>query len=261
MTLDKLLIVGCSLSNGSGLPGEHDNPHIWPNHLARQLGINTIRNVAQTGANNHWIFLETVSELAKSRYDLVLVEWSAIPRYKINVGLELYTTDSMLDQSVNLVGRETISAAWLCDLKNRLLKLHNDHWDILNLVKYVNTLIELQTKLYRGKIFFINGLAPWSNQYFVRKPFILPSKLDKYTYDILQSDQRDDSEVFQLYNMIHDQYQEYGGIQDYHWLNLYDSLMKTKIDTVSSTDLHPGYASQGLYSNNFYKILKEKLNT
>lgn len=56
MTLDKLLIVGCSFSNGSGLPGEHDNPHIWPNQLAKQLGINTIRNVAQTGANNHWIF-------------------------------------------------------------------------------------------------------------------------------------------------------------------------------------------------------------
>jgi len=261
MTISKILIAGCSFANGSGLPGESTNSRIWANQLANKLHAKSVKNIAKTGANNQWIFLETVSALIKDTYDLVLVEWSAIPRYKINVGLELYSTDSMLDRSINLVGKETISATWLNDLKNSLLKLHNDHWDILNLVKYINVLIELQTKSRSGEIFFINGLCPWSDQYFVKKPFNLPSDLDKYTYDILQADQRDDSEALQLYDMIHRQYQEYGGIQESRWLNLYESQMKTKIDTVSSTDLHPGYASQDMYSNNFYKILKEKLNT
>jgi hypothetical protein len=258
MTFNKILVVGCSFSNGSGLPGEHTNSKIWPNQLATQLGATDIKNVAQTGANNNWIFLETISELIKTRYDLVLVEWSAIPRYKINVGLELYTTDSMLNRPINLVGGETISESWLSDLKNRLLRLHNDHWDILNLVKYVNALIQLQTKVYCGKIFFINGLAPWSDQYFIKKQISLPSDLDSYTYNLLQSDQRDDQEIFQLYNMIHEQYNNYGGIQEPYWLNLYSSLMNTRIDTVSEIDGHPGYASQDAYAKNLYNTLKEK---
>jgi hypothetical protein len=261
MTFNKILVSGCSFANGSGLHGESTNPRIWANQLSNKLGAQTVKNIAQTGANNQWIFLETVSALIKDTYDLVLVEWSAIPRYKVNVGLELYTVSSMMDRDINLVGNQTISASWLNELKNRLLRLHNDHWDLLDLVKYVNVLVELQTKSRPGKIFFINGLGPWSDQYFVKKQFNLPSDLDEYTHTMLQSDQRDDLEVFRLYNMIHNHYQEYGGIQEYHWLNLYDSQMKTKIDTVSSTDSHTGYASQDLYADNFYKILRKKLNT
>lgn len=262
MSFNKILIAGCSFANGSGLPGEKSNSRIWPNQLGNKLSAHTIKNIAKTGANNQTIFLETMSALIKDTYDLVLVEWSAIPRYNVKVGLELYSVDSMLQgRDINLVGNETISAAWLSDLKNRLLKLHNDHWDILNLVKYVNVLIEMQTKSRLGNIFFINGLGPWPDQYFVKKQINLPSDLDSYTYNLLQSDQRDDAEIFQLYEMIHSQYNEYGGIQEHHWLNLYKSQMKTKIDNVSKIDQHPGYQSQDLYAEDFYKILKEKLHT
>lgn len=260
MKLNKVLVAGCSFANGSGLPGEHDNPRIWANQLCKKLEARVMKNVSKTGANNHWIFLETISELLKDDYDLVLVEWSAIPRYKFRVGLELYTIDSMLDRDINLVGHETISASWLAEIKNRLLRIHNDHWDMLDLVKYVNTLIELQTKARPGKIFFINGLGPWSDQYFIKKQITLPSDLDEYTYNLLQSDQRDDSEIFQLYDMIHAQYDTYGGIQEKHWLNLYHSQLKTKIDTVSTTDLHPGYNSQDMFAEQYYQQLKEKIN-
>jgi hypothetical protein len=259
MKFNKILVAGCSFANGTGLDSDHKNSIIWPTQLARKLSSQTVKNVAQTGANNQWIFLETMSALIKDSYDLVLVEWSAIPRYKINIGLELYHTNSILDRDIHLVGGETISEAWLKDLKNRLLKLHNDHWDILALVKYINVLIELQTKVRQGKIFFINGLCPWPDQYFVKKQINFPSDLDSYTYNLLQSDQRDDAEIFQLYDMIHNQYNVYGGIQEQHWLNLYQSQMKTKIDTVSETDLHPGYLSQNMYAEDFYKTLKEKL--
>jgi len=262
MNFDKILIAGCSFANGYGLPGEKSNPRIWANQLCNKLSAQTVNNVAKNGANNQTIFLEAMSALIKNTYDLVLVEWSAIPRYNVKAGLELYSVDSMLEhRDINLVGNETIPVAWLSDLKNRLLKLHNDHWDILNLVKYINILIEVQYRTRSGKIFFINGIGPWPDQYFVKKQINLPSDLDTYTYDLLRSDQRDDAEIFQLYEMIHSQYNEYGGIQEHHWLNLYKSQMKTKIDSVSKTDNHPGYQSQDLYAENFYKILKEKLHT
>jgi hypothetical protein len=260
MKFNKILVAGCSFANGTGLDGGQNNPCIWPNQLAKKLSAQTVKNVARTGANNQTVFLETMSALSKDTYDLVLVEWSAIPRYNITVGLELYEVHTLLEQSVNLVGNETISAAWLLDLKDKLLRLHNDHWDLLNLVKYVNVLIEIQSKSRSGKIFFINGLGPWPDQYFVKKQINLPSDLDTYTYKLLQSDQRDDAEIFQLYEMIHNHYHEYGGIQEQYWLNLYQSQMNTKIDQASKTDRHPGYLSQNLYAENFYKILKEKLH-
>tara|TARA_R110000868_G_scaffold386239_1_gene654444 strand:+ start:94 stop:885 length:792 start_codon:yes stop_codon:yes gene_type:complete len=257
---NKILIVGCSFSNGSGLPGEHNNSRIWANQLTAKLGACTINNVSRTGANNHWIFLETISALIKDRYDLVLVEWSAIPRYRFKVGLELYSVDSLLDRDVNLVRHETITKKWLSEIKNRLLRIHNDHWDILDLIKYVNTLIELQTKLYQGKIFFINGLGPWPNQYFAKKQIYLPSDLDAYTHNLLQATDRNDKEIFQLYNMIHDQYASFGGIQEKYWLNLYQSQSTLMIDVVSTVDHHPGYLSQDLFADYFYQQIQEKLN-
>lgn len=261
MKFNKILIAGCSFASGEGLEDGITDSRNWTNQLANKLLPHTVKNIAQSGANNQWIFLETMSALIRDKYDLVLVEWSAIPRYAFNIGLELYSVKSTLNKSVNLVGNQTLSESWLLDIKKKLMTVHNDHWDMLDLVKYVNVLIELQVKARQGKIFFINGLGPWTDQYFVKKQITLPSDLDVYTYNLLQSDQRDDTEVFQLYDMIHHQYSMYGGIQEQYWLNLYQSQLKTRIDYASETDHHPGYLSQDMYADNFYNTLIEKLNT
>jgi len=254
-----MLVAGCSFANGSGLPEEHLNPRIWANQLAAKIGCVSVHNIAKTGANNHWIFLETVSSLIQNSYDVVVIQWSAIPRYNFKAGLELYNTDTKLDApSINLVGGDTISTSWLQETKNRLLRLHNDHWDILDLVKYVNVLIELQVNTRQKQIFFVNGLAPWPDNYFVKKAITLPCDLDRYIYDLLEADFRDDDEILQLYNMIHDDYTRYGGIQESFWLNLYQSQKQTKVDTVSDQDHHPGFASQDLFANMYYQIIQSK---
>jgi len=59
--------------------------------------------------------------------------------------------------------------------------------------------------------------------------------------------------------MIHNHYQEYGGIQEHYWLNLYNSQDNIKIDVVSNRDSHPGYASQTLFAEYFYNKITEKL--
>jgi len=257
MHFNKILIAGCSYTSGYEMPSGQNNPDIWANLLSKKLGATTIKNVAKTGANNHFIFLETLSELIKDHYDLVLVQWSAIPRYIYHVGLELYDVETRFDRDISIINKETISKEWLSEIKNRLLRIHNDHWDILDLVKYVNVLIELQEKVRSGKIFFINGLGPWPDQYFVKKQINLPSDLTVFEQTLLQVDCRDDLEIFQLYNMIHEQYNNYGGIQENHWLNLYQSQNKLKVDTISSTDLHPGCASQEIFSEYFHQQLQK----
>jgi hypothetical protein len=85
----------------------------------------------------------------------------------------------------------------------------------------------------------VNSLGPWSHSYFEHKKIILPSDLDSYTQRLLEVDRRDDNDIFDLYNMIHTQYAEYGGIQEKYWLNLYNSLQNQRVDTVSSADFHP----------------------
>ena len=258
MKFDKILISGCSFSAGYGMPEGMADEKNWPNLLANKLGINSVTNVAKNGSNNHWIFLETISAMLHDHYDLVLVQWSAIPRFNAKIGLELYSVDSMLVDDVNIVGRETIKKEWLMEIKNRLLRIHNDHWDILDLVKYINVLIELQVRARQGKIFFINGLGPWSQDYFEKKQISLPSDLDQFTYDLLQVDMRDDDEIFKLYDMIHEHYSCYGNIQEQQWLNLYQPMTQLKIDTIEPNNDHPGFESQSLFADLFAQQIINK---
>jgi hypothetical protein len=255
----KVLIVGCSFAYGTGLTLENSDPKLWVNQL---FPAAEITNASKTGANNQWIFLETMSQLRKQNYDIVLVAWSAIPRYNFQVGIELYPVETMLRKSVDikLNSNVTIPGKWLDSIGANLDKIHNDHWDLLDLVKYVNTLIELQVNTKKGKLVFVNSLGPWANNYFEHKKIILPSDLDLYTQHLLEVDRRDDNDIFDLYNMIHTQYAEYGGIQEKYWLNLYNSLQNQLVDTVSSADFHPGYQSQELYTSYLAPILHKKLN-
>lgn len=260
MTISKpsILVVGCSFTYGAGLRLESQDPFLWINQLFLNANI---KNVAKIGVNNNWIFLETISQLLKQSYDIVLVAWSAIPRYNFNVGLELYSVETMLtNRDINLNSKTVISGKWLAAIGNNLNKIHNDHWDILNLVKYVNTLVELQVITRKKKLFFVNALGPWCKNYFGQKKIVLPSDLDQYEQKLLEIYARDDEDIFKLYNMIHSQYLEYGGIQEDHWLNLYSSLMAQQVDAASLVDPHPGYASQLVYVNYLSPILQKKLN-
>ena len=258
----KILAVGCSMTQGHGLELEVNDPVLWVNRVFGTLG--EIHNLARSGMNNQWIFHETVGAILRTKndYDIIVVGWSAIPRYNFHVGLELYPTVSRLtnvDVCVN--NHVTVGGSWLerigCDLKI----IHNDHWDIVDLVKYVNVLIALHETSPDKQIFFVNTLSPWCQGYFDRKQISLPSDLDQYTQGLLQVETRTDEEVLALYTMIHDHYEEYGGIRESHWLNLYDSLRSLRIDTVSKTDIHPGYQSQEKYAKYLGKTLKEKMNT
>lgn len=258
--MKKILAVGCSMTRGHGLEKESKDPNLWVNRIFREIG--EVHNLSMTGRNNQWIFHETLSAILreKNSYDIVLVGWSAIPRYYFHVGLELYSTHTHLsDIDINVNNGMIFSGKWLQRIRDDLLKFHNDHWDILDVVKYVNALIMIHETSPAKKIFFVNTLSPWCKDYFNFKKISLPSDLDPYEQDLLQVKTRDDDEIFSLYKMIHEHYSTYGGIQESRWLNLYDSLRSMQIDDVSKSDSHPGYQSQEKYFQYLAPILKEKL--
>ena len=256
----KILAVGCSVTRGHGLDFEQDDPKLWVNTVFGSLG--TVKNISKSGRTNQWIFLETQAEIIKNLYDIVVVGWSAIPRYNFNAGLELYSTlTNLTNNDVNVNPSHTYKGNWLKKIGDGLRIMHNDHWDILDLVKYVNALVHIQETCNRKKIFFVNTLSPWSTGYFEHKKITLPSDLTEYEQQMLQAETRNDSETIAIYDMIHSQYSQYGSIKESNWLNLYNSLRSMQVDQISANDDHPGYRSQEKYFEYFTPILKRKLGS
>ena len=129
----------------------------------------------------------------------------------------------------------------------------------MNIIKYTNILINLAETI-GTKIFFINGICPWDNEYFVVLDHVLPSSYTVYTQELLDCDSRDDEQVFKLYDKIHSEYQQAGGIQADRWLNLYTSMWSLKID-INSDKVHPGTKSNQNYSDKFSQALNSKLSS
>jgi hypothetical protein len=256
MTVKKALVVGCSLTSGFKMgdnpdDAEHNNPahpRLWANKLLSQLDNFEITNRSRAGANNQWIFMEAMSALAQDYFDVVLVQWTYLGRINLPVGLELYKTYTMLqgEADINLVNHVTMSAKWLQDLGYRLRSFKNLHWDILDIVRYVNILTQFQ-KLKNSKVYFVNGVLQWSPGYFEKKSITVPSDLSNFEQHLLEAKHREDSEVFAIYDMMHQQYQQHGTIQSRHWLNLYDPMKSWQVDDIVPDDYHPGYTSQDVF--------------
>tara|TARA_R110001592_G_C12909267_1_gene727450 strand:+ start:18 stop:794 length:777 start_codon:yes stop_codon:yes gene_type:complete len=249
-----MLTCGCSFTAGTGLEFLKDDPKLWINQLAFSLDYK-LTNIAQPGTNNDWIFVETMLELSKHQYDVVVVAWSVIPRINVNLGLELYSTSSKLKDEFTInTNLKTFTKKWQKQVGDKFLEAYSYHWDLLKLVKYVNILDSMHKNVY-----FVNTYGPWPNNFFTKQEIKDPSNLDQFTQDLLNVETRDDIEIFQLYNMIHKQYNDAGTINSKLWLNLYDSFLENKLDNASSTDRHPGYLSNDYYTKMLYPILKEKL--
>ena len=258
--LTKILVSGASMSKGIGLPGGRTDPRLWSTQLANNIWPNnSITNIAQMGHNPDTIFVATLDEITKNSYDHVIVEWSLTTASVFHIGLELYSTKSNLftNRDYNLCNNRTVTGEWLYkNIKMNLNEVLNDHWAILKMVEYLNILARVQ--LAKGKIWFVNGLGVWPRNYFTKQKSWQDS--DNYTKNnILQKDFRDDNTIEQLYDKIHTSYADAGGIQENLWLNLYDSMQESKIDTISESDPHPGVLSQDKYAVEFTKRINEIL--
>lgn len=238
------------MCDGTGFEqGRHD-PKIWPNILASELDLDLV-NISSVGRNNSWIASESASAIARDRYDMVLVAWTGIPKYTINIGLETYSVHTVLRDTawpVQAHNIATVTPQWLQETGDRLRQYHNDHWDILDLVKAVNYLAWMQDQHAADSIFFINTLCPWSPGYFDYSEYDSPDQLDSYTKNMLQIHTRDDDEIRKLYQMIHQHYQDHGGIQPHRWINLYQPFRKLAVDQIGNGDRHPGSKSQAIFA-------------
>jgi hypothetical protein len=258
------LFSGCSYTYGSGFSLEKDDPSLWVNLLHSQnqyLSKTQLLNVSEGGRSNDGIFQDTVYNLSKYTVQYALVEWTSMPRYRVSLGLELYETkvDFMPNCSTRDVNLNKINytSSYLDSIRDRFTSLADYHHEICKVITFTNALINL-CKLTSTRIFFINGICPWDKDYFVKLYDVLPSGYTEFTKKLLNVDSRDDDEIFKLYDKIHHEYDSIGGVQQDHWLNLYQSMRSQQID-VNNDNQHPGVVSNQTYCNKFNQILNSKL--
>lgn len=260
------LFSGCSYTYGTGFPLEKDDPALWVNllHSHNQHLISTsLLNVSCGGRSNEGIFQDTVYNLLHNDIKYAIVEWSSMPRYNLSVGLELYQTKisvipnaTIVDQNLNDI---KYTSKYLNSIRDRFTSLAHLHFEIYNLVYYVNSLIKL-AKLTNTKIFFVNGMCPWDGNYFTKLENVLPGDYTAFTQRLINVDNRDDAEIYQLYEKIHTEYNLVGGINEYSWLNLYNSMREQLVDR-NDDNSHPGTISNKNYYELFDAILNSKLET
>jgi len=257
------LYAGCSLTSGFGFDGLQNDPALWVNMLHQtfdKLQQTKLINAGIAGASNFTIF-KTVFDYICKQDDLrfVFVEWTSVPRYNLNIGLETYSTSILFTPnfSHNAICSHgvTYDGDYLQGIQDRFLSLLNDHDEIVDLLHYVNW-INTMCDLKNIKVFHVNGICPWDKSYFKRLSNVKPSQLTDYTQHLLQVTTRDDKEIFKIYNNMHQNYDDVGGIQQQTWLNLYQSLHSLAVDT-NNDDQHPGAESH----QKFVKLLKTTLDS
>jgi hypothetical protein len=265
--MTSVLISGCSFVQGCGLENEHKNPGHFSNILATNLfGTNhTIENIGVVGHSNERIFLDSALALIKKKYNYVFVCWTSLHRYVFWSGLETYETkrsftpnnifsDIQIDVNNNDISWSSKKLAELCA---DFLLLNHDHYYIRDIITYVNVLITIAEEK-NTKIFFINNVLPWDQNYFVHhKDTILPSMLTDYTNELLNSNNRDDPQINELYHLIHSHYADNGGINQSYWLNLYQSFFNSIID-FGNDHIHPGLKSNKLFADYLTEEFKKQ---
>ncbi len=249
--MTKVLFAGCSYTAGVGLPGAHQDPDLWVNRLCHSglFGTATSTNCSQGGRSNQGIFQDTAWQITQHQYDFALVAWTSVPRYEMELGLELYDTRQAF--MPNLRTREhklndlVYDQQYLQRINDRFTSLAHPHHEIVNLVCYVNILTRL-CQLRGTRIFFINAICPWDDLYFQPLQQVLPESYTAFTKSILNLETRSDQEIFALYHKLHTDYDQAGGIQAPNWLNLYESLHSLQTDT-NNDGIHPGIQSNQVY--------------
>ena len=265
--MDITLFTGCSFTDGAGFELGKTDPGLWVNLLHKNIKILQNTNLVNFGvcaAINDQIFLNSVDYILKYNPKFIFVEWTSYPRHHFDLGLELYTSKVNFIPNCPIIGNFNLNdisytTKYLENLRDRVVTLSHPHYDILKIVKYVNILINL-SKSKKCSIFFINGGCGWDQDFFIKKENVSPWDYTNYTKKLLNANNRDDDEIYKLYDKIHNEYNDLGGIQEPYWLNLYDSFIENKID-VNTDHLHPGYKSNEKYFEFLSQALLDNLDT
>lgn len=262
--IKKIIFSGCSYTAGNGwnqipaqfhLPNK-ESPLLWVNQVHRQIknfsGLE-LYNVGQGGASNTTIFENTMRAMLQhgTSIDTVFCQWTSMPRYNWRIGFDLKEKFENWDPDGGISNNNYIR-----DIVDRLRVMHHLHWEILKVVDYSNQIRRLGKMIGARNIFFVNGLCPWDDQYFLHRSDPGPHDYSEFTKtQILELNNSHTDEYYvKLYNLAHAHYKQAGGINESNWINLYNSWQKNVSDH-NGDGIHPGENSNRL----FFELVKRRL--
>jgi len=263
--MSKVVFSGCSFTAGAGWSQNSDQaeaknyPGLWVNlchSQIAQLKSLELLNYGQGGASNSEIFKNSVDAITthNSGIKIMICQWTGMPRFSFKTKLELWDTSQELSK---LVRERDKNQKYINDIIYRFRSLIHLQGEILKVVEYTNILQRL-TKQLGIKLYHINGLCPWDNNYFVRLSNVLPESYTEFTKkEILNIKDRNDEDIFKLYELIHLEYDQVGGIDTSCWINLYNSMLSNIIDT-NYDNQHPGNKSNQLYFQQVKQFLESQ---
>lgn len=230
----KLLVVGDSISAGTGFELGKDDPSLWPNQVSRRLNAD-LTNLSVPGYDNTGIFLNTVSEITLNDYDLILVQFTALNRLIVSPNIHGYINISIQPNLPNY--RWLVNDEDYKHFLKTLTLLNNDfeHWN--RLVKIIYTLQNLSKKGYNIKI--VNGLLNLTEDSF-------KNKYSQWAKDVINYNYLPDKDIEHGVELIYEQIKK---IDLSIWISPYQSLHSQRVDTASTTDFHPGPKSHNIYTD------------
>ena len=243
--MKKTIYTGCSYTAGTGWPEGAQDQHLWAKQLHQQhpfLSGTEYCNLGIGGASNARIFYETVTAMVHNAGAIFFVAWTSTARYEMDVGFETYSCRQCFIPNTPMRQHNlndcVLSEKYLEKIRDRFVSLVHDHREVCWILAYTNQLQKLAA-VVESQVFFINALCPWDIGYFDRIEWAVPSELTPYTQKLLKVQTRDDHEVRQLYDIMHQDYHTQGSITSANWLNLYQSLQSLRID-VNPDGVHLG---------------------
>lgn len=239
--MKKILIAGCSFSVGYGFASSVQDPNIWPNLLGKKLNAE-ITNVGVPGYDNPGIFLNAMSELTATQYDLILIQITSLNRIVVSPNMH---------SKINLMG-ELDFTFW----KNRIAKLDYKNFcrsvillnqDFEHWKRLINVIVTVQNLVNKGyNIKFVNGLLDWTPDFFNKDR-------SKFGDQILNVDDLPDEDIKLGIEILNQDKQK---INLDLWINPFDSFRKLQVDNASLTDTHPGIKSQQIFSELIFNHLQ-----
>jgi len=236
---------GCSLTFGNGFDNHERTKYLYDQIVADYFNFKKT-NIAVPGSGNYEIFLRSANAILEKKYQIVFIQWSALNRIWLSPGPEVFFNSHNAKFSDFTYRDLYITSKDTQKLKNLLLLLNHDYQNILDLIEYCAILCEL-AKSCSIKLYFINGLVPWTQDLINPLSDNLSQSLSLYSKTILDFDNRNDQEIIFYFSKLQEKFKS---LDKEKWVNLFDSFESFSVD-YANDDVHPGIES--------HKIMAEKI--
>ena len=247
---NKIIFTGCSYVKGDGLQHESIDENLWVNILYNaKFSECELVNMGQLGHTNIGIFQDSLKAITDPACKYLVVSWTEALRFRVNPGVETYPTGIYWSHNTKLLDDINLNDVvynvnYLEDLRDRFFDLHHLHYEFVKILSYSGIIQNLCDKL-GITVYFVNCIVTdWDEGYFIHSNISIPSDSTPVTQKLLTMSARTNPQFLVLYNKIHKDYAETGGLPPRcNWLNLYHSFRKKFYVDVGLDSVHPGIKS------------------